>query len=67
MVTIELRCDTNPARMFAKLLVEGEPVVSENLFEFKCRDCAKLYEVDTVLHRFSISGQLVETEVVGED
>jgi hypothetical protein len=42
--------------MFAKLLVSGVPVISDNLFEFKCRDCGSL-------HRFNIAGELVETVV----
>lgn len=64
METVELRCDRNPSRMFAKLLVTGEPVISQNLFEFKCRDCALSRPGTVVLHRFDISGELVETEII---
>lgn len=64
METVELRCDRNPSRMFAKLLKQGEPVLSENLFEFKCRDCARGCPGQVVLHRFNVAGELVETVVV---
>lgn len=62
---VELRCETNPARLFARLLSDGKPVVSQNLFEFKCRDCAKKVGGGVaVFHRFDVAGELVETEVV---
>ena len=58
---IELRCAENPQRMFAKLLRSDEVVISGNLMEFKCRDCARGRPGVVVLHRFNIAGDLVET------
>lgn len=69
--TVDLRCDANPRRLFAKLKQEGEkPVMAEgNLLEFACRDCKKALRengdnASQVLHRFNFAGELVETEVV---
>ena len=62
---VELRCAENPRRMFAKLLVaEKAKIIEGNLLEFACRDCARDYGVDQVLHRFDMSGKLLETEVL---
>ena len=65
MEVIELRCERNPSRLFAKLLASDEtPLISENLFEFKCRDCQK-QTGQVTFHRFDILGELVETESGG--
>lgn len=70
METIELRCDANPRRLFAKLLVRETPHVADgNLLEFSCRDCraslrASGAGAEVVLHRFDVAGELVETVVV---
>jgi hypothetical protein len=69
MDTIEFRCDANPRKLFARLLVRERPKVSDgNLLEFACRECrAVLRErgdaVAVVLHRFDAAGDLVETVV----
>lgn len=67
----ELRCDANPARLFAKIFLDPEAegrVVEGNLIEFACRDCRRRLTSDQtprlVLHRFNVVGDLVETEVV---
>lgn len=61
---IDLRCDQNSSRLFARLLSDGKPAISNNLFEFKCRDCARRFNKDAVFHRFNIAGELVETEML---
>lgn len=69
---IELRCDANPRRLFAKIKQETgkpPPVVDGNLLEIACRDCARSARdgdasVRQVLHRFNLLGELVETEIV---
>jgi len=60
--TVEMRCDVNDYRLFGKMMVEGEPLISENLLEFKCRDCSK-QKRKLVFHLFNIAGELVETRV----
>lgn len=71
MSTRELRCDANPARLFAKIFLDPSvesKVVDGNLIEFACRDCRRRLATDQtprlVLHRFNVVGDLVETEVV---
>lgn len=72
MTIVELRCNVGPRRLFGKVKADGgkPTVVDGNLVEFHCRDCTKALRstsptpVERVLHRFDVSGQLVETEVV---
>lgn len=65
---IDLRCPVDTRRMFARmrrgLLVEG------NLVEVACPECAKRLRsmgepgVVRVLHRYDVTGEVIETEVV---
>ena len=71
--TVDLRCDRDPRRLFAKLRVSGErPTITDgNLFEVTCRDCVKALRdihpsLKQVFHRFDAAGDLVETEAVDE-
>lgn len=69
--TLEVRCPVGPRKLLAKLQLAGEQpaIVSGNLIEFSCRDCAREMRFDdstvkTVLHRFDILGELIESETV---
>lgn len=70
--SIDLRCDRDPRRLFAKIRTNGEkpPSITEgNLFEVACRDCAKVMReqyttLKQVFHRFDAAGTLVETEAI---
>jgi len=65
MEVVELRCEANPRRMFARLLIEKKPsIVPGNLLEFACRDCERTAVGKRVLHRFNVLGELVETLIV---
>lgn len=71
---VELRCPVGPRKLFAKLRLSGEKplITSGNLIELSCQDCRRRLrsqnrEVKLVLHRFDISGLLVETVVVEPD
>lgn len=71
---VELRCPTGPRKLFAKLRLAGisTPVNQDNLIELSCQDCRRRHRsegrsVHLVLHRFDISGELIETEVVDRD
>lgn len=62
---VELRCPANPSRLFAKVVTERPlTIVEGNLIEVACRDCAKDRGVRRVLHRFDVTGELIETEVL---
>lgn len=68
---VELRCPTGPRKLFAKLRLAGvAPVITPgNLIELSCQDCrrrlrSQSHEVKLVLHRYDITGSLVETLVV---
>lgn len=65
---VEIRCPTGPQRLFFKLLQSGEQpkIVSGNLIELACSDCARLIRksgrpVYRVLHRYDLTGELIET------
>lgn len=67
---VEIRCPVGPRQLLMKLRQGGEvPTYSEdNLLELACRDCARnARQIDPgvrrVLHRFSLSGELVESVV----
>lgn len=67
---VEIRCPTGPRQLLMKLRQSGEaPAYSEgNLLELACRDCARnARQVDPsvrrVLHRFALSGELIESVV----
>lgn len=64
----ELRCPEDPRRLFSKMIQSGErPTVTEgNLIEFSCQNCKKMLrsqgeDVERVLHRYNLAGELVET------
>lgn len=68
---VELRCPEHPMRLFAKLHLDGmtPPVVDGNLLEMACDVCKRRLrdsEIDLVrvLHRYDLTGELVETELV---
>ena len=57
----EARCDKNPSKLMFKI-VEG------NLLEVACDDCKKRMrregkQVKIVLHRYDVTGELIETEI----
>lgn len=60
---VDMRCPVDFQRMFGRLLVDGSVVISDNLLEFSCDKCRRRTGVRT-LHRFDLSGQLVETVAV---
>lgn len=67
---VEIRCPIGPKRLLSKLLIEGErPTITPgNLIEFACSDCKRTLRsqgesVYRVLHRYDLSGALVETLV----
>lgn len=67
---VEIRCPVGPRQLLMKLRQSGEsPHFSEdNLLELACRDCARNARavdprVRRVLHRFALSGELVESVV----
>ncbi|MFA7264854.1 MAG: hypothetical protein WC054_00840 [Candidatus Nanopelagicales bacterium] len=71
---VELRCPTGPRKLFAKLRLAGQtaPVTTDNLIELACQDCRRRMrsegkDVALVLHRFDISGDLIESVVVDRD
>lgn len=69
MRTIEIRCPVGPRRLLFKMLQAGDqPHVSDNLIELSCDDCKRFARkedprVVRVLHRFDLSGALIESEV----
>jgi hypothetical protein len=72
--SIDLRCNRDSRRLFAKFKTGGEPlpITEDNLIEVTCRDCAKAArykasDVKQVFHRFDLLGRLVETEWVDLD
>lgn len=68
--SIDLRCDRDPRRLFAKIRSESgklPQITDDNLFEVACRDCVKAYrneglDIKQVFHRFNAIGEAVETE-----
>jgi hypothetical protein len=71
---VELRCPTGPRKLFAKLRLAGiQPsVTTDNLIELACQDCRRRFktegrDVQLVLHRFNIVGDLIETIVVDRE
>lgn len=68
---VEVRCPNDARRLFAKLRQEGKaPVIAPgNLMEFSCRECKQAMirsgrPTERVLHRYDLTGQLVETVTV---
>ncbi len=71
VLSVEIRCPVGPRRLFGIYRQSGaRPVVTtENLIEFSCADCRRSLRsegqsVSLVLHRYSLTGALVESEVV---
>ena len=70
MRTVELRCPVGPRRLLSKLLIAGErPHIVGNLVELACSDCKQAERkkgnpVVRVLHRYDLSGALIESELV---
>lgn len=67
-LVIEIRCPVGPRRLLAKMQATGEQphVVSGNLLEIACTDCARYRRrengnVFRILHRYNLIGELVET------
>lgn len=67
LIEVELRCLVGPKRLFGKAITAvGRIVAVDNLMEFACSDCKRArrkagLEVELVLHRFNLMGELVET------
>lgn len=67
---VELRCDLNPSRLFARWKVDPNVrIVEGNLIEVACNDCRDALrrrgeDVARVLHSFNVLGELVQTDVV---
>lgn len=71
MPTIDIRCPEGPRKLLMKLQINGErPTFTEgNLIELSCDHCKATLrrgrmKVTRVLHRYDLSGELIETEVV---
>lgn len=71
MEIVEIRCPIGPKRLFSKLHFEGKPmkITEGNLIEFSCDDCKrelrkKGNDIFRVLHRYDLSGELIESEAV---
>lgn len=67
---IDIRCPEDPRRLFLKLRQDGEvPHVTDgNLIELACGECKRSRRltdptVIRVLHRYDLSGDLIETKV----
>ncbi len=66
---LDIRCPVGPRRLLMRVLASGEtPHVDrdDNLLELACADCRRIMrkegtEVNLVLHRFNILGELIET------
>jgi hypothetical protein len=74
VTAVDLRCPVGPRKLLARLRSEGfkPSIVPGNLMELYCRDCsrvAKNYdrEIQHLLHRFDLAGDLVETVTVYRD
>jgi hypothetical protein len=71
---IELRCPVGPRKLFAMMQRAGQRpsyIHPDNLIEFSCYDCKRSYRsqgrsVRRVLHRYDLSGELIETLLVEE-
>jgi len=71
--SIDLRCDANPKRLFAKVKREtGAPPpvdADTNLIEVTCKDCLKAahrdgeLDVVVVYHRFNVVGETFTEKV----
>lgn len=72
MKEIEIRCPVGPRRLFMKMLSAGQrpEVTASNLIELACSDCKRLLrdkhgvKCTRVLHRYDLSGELIETSLV---
>ena len=65
---VEIRCPVGPKKLLGRLSPQ-KPVISDNLVELACSDCARTLrkqgrDVLRVLHRYDLAGALVESEVV---
>lgn len=65
---LDVRCPVDPRRLFMRM---ARGVVCEgNLVEVACRECASRLrrdgepDVRQVLHRYDISGECIESEIV---
>ena len=71
---IELRCNSNPLRLLAKIRQpqSGVEIVEGNLIEIACDHCKRTQRqvdptVRLVVHRWNVVGELVETEIIGPE
>lgn len=67
MPTVDLRCPVGPKKLLAKMVTDGNRphIVSGNLVELNCDFCKQSrrrqgQQVNRVLHRFNLAGELVE-------
>jgi hypothetical protein len=61
---LDLRCPIDSQRMFGRLVVDRSiRIVPGNLIEFACDKCKRRMGAKRVLHRFDLTGDLIETEV----
>jgi hypothetical protein len=68
----EVRCPVGPRRLFMRMKQAGERpayIHPENWVEFSCYDCRRELrqrgkDVKRVLHRYDLSGELIETLTV---
>lgn len=68
--SVDVRCPNGPQRLFMKLKISDDTTlhVSNNLMEFACGDCKRSlrregFEVDRVLHQYTLAGEFVETYI----
>lgn len=72
METIDIRCPVDPRHLFLKLRLIEETRTEDagNLIELACYECRKGLKAQgdlsiiRVLHRYDLTGTLVETEIV---
>lgn len=76
MAAVDLRCPVGARKLLGRYRIEFPgirvPVVPGNLMELYCRDCSRIAkninsEILHLLHRFDLTGELVETAVVFRD
>lgn len=69
---VDIRCPSGPGRLLGKLHGQKLHVVEGNLIELACQDCKRLRRqagesVSIVLHRYDLTGALIETVVKAAD
>ena len=68
MIVTELRCPANPSRMLGKV-DDPRPTADGNVVELNCDHCRRTArrtrpDVVRVLHRYTVDGTLLDTDVV---